>query len=139
MTGRSLERGSGLADDFAREGNGVGEQAVFAREAIDQAGVPWPARRDRIALGGHLERELDAGDARQALGAAGAGEEAELDLGQAELRRGDGDAIMAGERDLAAAAERGAMDRGDHRLVERFDLIDQHGERRAPASACRIR
>jgi hypothetical protein len=37
---------------------------------------------------------------------------------------------MRGERDFAAAAQRSAVDRGDHRLVERLDLIDQDGKRR---------
>ena len=69
----------------------------------------------------HLERLLDADDARQALGAAGAGQEAELDLRQAELRGRHGDAVVAGQRHFEAAAERRAVDRGDDRLGAALD------------------
>ena len=43
-------------------------------------------------------------DARQALRAAGAGQQAELHLGQRDLRAGGGDAVVAAERELEAAA-----------------------------------
>ena len=54
--------------------------------------------------------------------AAAAGQQAEGDLGQAELRLRvvERDAVVAGERDLEAAAERGAVERGDDRLAERL-------------------
>ena len=44
---------------------------------------------DRIAGRDHLQRLLDAGDARQPLRAARARQQAELDLGNAELRRSE--------------------------------------------------
>jgi hypothetical protein len=72
----------------------------------------------------------DAGDARQPLRPAGAGQQAELDLGHAELRVGHRDPIMAAERDLEPAAERGAVDRRDHRLgaiLDRVDHLGSHG------------
>ncbi len=98
-------------------------------------GVDQPARRRRLgtdvlAGGDHLERQLRADDARQALRPAGTGEQAELDFGQAELRRDDGDAVVADERDLEPAAERGAVDRGDDRLRAVFDRRLHVGERR---------
>jgi len=66
-----------------------------------------------------------ADQARQALRAAGAGQEAELHLGQAELRlaRGRGHAVVAGQRDLQAAAEAAAVDGGDHRLREGLQAV----------------
>ena len=61
-----------------------------------------------------------AGDA---LGAAGAGEQADLDLRQPEpgLVVVRGDALVAGEAELKAAAKRGAVDGGDERLAAGLD------------------
>ena len=94
-------------------------------DAVDQADVarpPW--RRSACRVVHHLQRLLDAGDARQALRPARAGQQAELDLGNAQLRVGHGDPIMAAERDLEPAAERGAVDRRDHRLGAILDRVD---------------
>ncbi len=118
------------AGDFVGEGDRILDQAVVARQPVDQAGFPGLLRADRIALRHHLERERHARDARQPLGAAGAGEQAELDLGQPELGRGEGDPVMARQRDFAAAAERGAVDRRDHGLFERLDPVDENRQRR---------
>ena len=59
----------------------------------------------------------------QPLAAAGAGDQAELHLGETELGLGmvGGDAVGAGERELEAAAETGAVDRGDDRLGQGLD------------------
>ena len=78
----------------------------------------------------HLQRLLDAGDARQPLRPARARQQAELDLGNAELRVGHGDPIVGAERDLEPAAERRAVDRRDHRLgaiLDRVDHLGSHG------------
>ena len=64
-------------------------------------------------------------------------------LGEAQLAAlgVGGDAVVAGQRDLQAAAERGAVDRGDDRLAERLqraqiclDPLDQleSAARRSP-------
>ena len=92
------------------------------------ASASWA--RDRAAREDHRQRLLDAGEARQALRAAGARQEAELDLGQAEPRGGSGDAIVAAERRLEAAAERRAVQRRDDRLrgvLHRRDDVVQVG------------
>ena len=99
-------------------------------QPVDEAGLIGLLRGDGVAGRGHLQRLADSGDARQPLGAAGAGQEAELDLGHAQLRRRDGDPVMAGERDLEAAAEGGAVDRGDDRLGAILDDVDDLGEHR---------
>ena len=86
-----------------------------------------PARRQ-------IDGVAQADQARQALRAAGAGNEAELDLGQADPRLGVEHARVAGQRQLEAAAERRAMDRGDHRLFrgldDRQDVRQRRGQRR---------
>jgi hypothetical protein len=61
---------------------------------------------------------------------AGAGQQAELHFGRAELGRRHRHPIMAGERDFEPAAERGAVDRGDHRLRAIFDRVDHHRQPR---------
>ncbi len=55
---------------------------------------------------------------RQALHAAGQRRQADARLGQAEARVLGGDDDVARQRDLEAAAEREAVDRGDHRLEQ---------------------
>ena len=56
--------------------------------------------------------------------AAAAGQQAQRHLGEADDQRPDvgGDAVVAGQRDLQAAAERGAVDGGDDGLAERLQL-----------------
>ena len=62
---------------------------------------------------------------RQTLRAAVAGQQPQVDLGLAELGGQIGDAVVAGERELHAAAERHAVDDRDARLVHRLDLAER--------------
>ena len=66
------------------------------------------------------------------LRAAEAGDDAEVDLGLAELRLVAGVDEVARERELAAAAEREAVDRGDRRLRSSASIASPT---RAPSSA----
>ena len=77
--------------------------------------VPWSSTS--ISAGLDAEHPDDAGDA------AAAGQQAEGRLGQADLGRGvvDDDPVVAGQRDLEAAAEGGAVDRGHDRAWERLE------------------
>ena len=56
------------------------------------------------------------------------GKDAELHLGEAEpgALLAVGDAPVAGERQLEAAAEAEAVDRGDHRDRQPLDAVEQH-------------
>ncbi len=58
------------------------------------------------------------------LAAGVARDEAQVDLGLAEPRRVGGQAQRARHRQLAAAAEREAVDRRDHGLAELFDRVE---------------
>jgi hypothetical protein len=58
--------------------------------------------------------------------ASGGGDESPLHLWQSERRALVGDDQVTGERDLRAAAERGAVDRGDRRFVD--EVVDVSGE-----------
>ena len=64
----------------------------------------------------------------QPLGAAEARHDAEVDLGLAELRGVGGDDEVAHHRELAAAAEAVAGDRGDDRLAAAHDRLGGAGE-----------
>ena len=78
-----------------------------------------------LALAGenHVERRPQADQPRQPLTAARAGDQPELHFGQAELGLGvvGGDPVVAGEGQLQAAAETGAVDRRDDRLGQGLD------------------
>jgi hypothetical protein len=77
-----------------------------------------------LALAGEdqAERRARADEPGQPLAAAGARDEAQLHLGEPELGLGmiGGDTIVARERQLEAAAQAGAVDRGDDRLGQRL-------------------
>ena len=115
--------------DLAGKGDRVGEQAVLARQPVDQPNRLRLFRTDRIALRRHLQCGFDTRDARQALGSPRPGQQPQLDLWRAELRGGHRDPVVAGECDFASPAKRGAVDRGDDRLRTRLDQVDQRGER----------
>ena len=89
---------------------------ALADQLVDQAHRRGLVRRHVAARGHHLEGLARADDARQALRAAGAGQQAEVHLGQAAPRAGHGDAVVGAQRHLEPAAERRAVDGGDHRL-----------------------
>ncbi len=117
-----------LADLAAREGDRVGLKAVLPDDLVDEADALGLLRRNGIAADDHRQRGFGADEARQALGTRGAGDEAELDLGQTQFRARDGDTVMTGERDLAPAAQCGAVDGRYDRLVARFHYIERLGQ-----------
>ena len=99
-------------------------------------------RRHHVLAGQqHLERAAAADQPRQPLRAGVAGDDAEIDLRLAEARGVGGDPDRAGHRQLAAAAEREAVDRGNDRLAEVLDQIEDvltcasHARGRPSASA----
>ena len=93
-----------------------GDVAVVTLDNPPVNGLGYDVRAAVAAGGHHLQGGLDADYARQALGAAGAGQEAQRHFRQAQAGRRNGDAVVGAERDLKAAAQGRAVDRGDHRL-----------------------
>ena len=85
--------------------------------ARDEAGALGLGRVHHPAGQAHLHRLGLADEAGEPLRAAGARHDAELDLGLAELRRVGGEDEVAHHGELAAAAEREARHRRDHRLA----------------------
>ena len=98
-------------------------QARGRHDARDEAGALGLGRIHHAAGQDQVHRLGLADRARQPLRAADAGNDAELDLGLAELRVVGGDDDVAHHRELAAAAEREARDRRDHRLAHPRDAI----------------
>ncbi len=83
---------------------------------VEQAQGERRVGRPVCAVQDDRERRRDADQARQALGAAGAGQQPQLDLRQAETRALVADPVVAAERQLEPAAHRRAVDRGDDRF-----------------------
>jgi hypothetical protein len=109
-----------LGGDLVGEGHGALAQLALLDDLVDQthleAGLGWHV----LTAGHHLQRLLGADDPWQPLGAAGAWQQAEVHFRQAAARRGHGDAVVGAQRHFEAAAEGGAVDRGDHRLGRAF-------------------
>ena len=135
---RTSRNGRRFGHDAAGKGD-RGRGQIALGDLVDDAVRKRFRRPDRLAGDDHLQRLLRSDQARQALRAAGAGQEAELDLGQADARRRGSDPEMAGERQLEAAAERGAVQGRDDRLRHRLDRGDDLARGSGPAAACRIR
>ena len=111
-------RGSGRVSAMRRaKAIAASLSSPFRRQLVDDAEPVRLLGRDVAAGDDHVERRFRADQPRQALRAAGAGQDADLHLGQTDLGARHRDPVMAGERGFEPAAQRIAMDRGDHRLV----------------------
>jgi hypothetical protein len=84
-------------------------------DLVDEPALDRLRRVDVAARRHHLERLRHADQTREPLRTSGAGQQAEVDLGEPELRGRERDAVVGAQRDLEAAAERGPVDRSDHR------------------------
>ena len=114
-----------LADLRFGKGDRICLKAVFAHQRVEQSDCFGLLRRYRIAADHEGEGGLRPDKARQALRASGARNQSQLHFGQAELCRRHGNAVMAGQRNLAAAAQRRPVDGRDDRLVARFHRIQR--------------
>ena len=113
--------GRGFGGDFLREGDGAGEK-VSVDQFVHDAGFESIAGRDGIAGGTHFEGFDDAGEAREALRAAGAGDNAKFYFGLADLGAGNGNAVVAGHGEFQSAAEGRAVDGDDDGFPAVFDF-----------------
>ncbi len=108
-----LERAA-FGDDLPGKGDGASGKVTIDNR-INQSGGQRVLAAHLGAAGDHFSGLNRANDARQALGAAGAGQQAQLDFGQAEFRLGIADAVVCAQRNLQAAAECSAVDGSDYR------------------------
>ena len=108
-----LDRERRLLGELARPRQRRVEQLVVRHHLVHEPEPSRLVRADRVAEQVHLERLGLADQPRQPLGAAEARDDPEVDLRLAERGRLRGDAEVAGHRQLAAAAERQRVHRGD--------------------------
>ena len=130
----AADRQRRLAAELARPGARDVVQLVVGHDAVDEPDLVGLVGGDRIAGEVELQRARRADEPRQPLRAAEAGDDPEVDLGLAEARRLRGDPHVAGHRELAAAAERDGVDRGDrHRRGVLHRAAAARARRRAAA------
>ena len=105
------------------------DQVVTRRDdLVDHAELQRLGGPQALALQQQRHQRVDdAEHPHAAHDAAGAREQAELHLGEADDRLGvvDDHAVVAGQADLQAAAERRPVDRRHHRLAERLQAAQQ--------------
>ena len=104
-----------LGDALVGEGDGGFLQLALFRQLIDQAELGSFGCWDVAARGHHLQRGLNADHAGQALGTAGTGQQAKSHFRQAQTGGGNGHAIVRAQGHFQTAAQRRAVDRGNHR------------------------
>ena len=94
---------------------GRGKKKLARCDGVDHAVAQRLLRGWSLAAENDFQRARHADQARQPGRAAPRGQDAEARLGQADLGRAvvRGDAVGAGQRELAAAPEAYAVDRGD--------------------------
>ena len=100
-------------------GLGRGHDAVEEADRLRRVGV------DHVAGEHELERLAHADQARQGPGAAAVGHEPALDEDLAEAGALGADAQVAGERQIGAVADRGAVDQRHHRLLDAAHGADE--------------
>ena len=121
------------AEVFLLERLGEGHDGaveVAFDDAVEETGVRRVVGGDRTALEHEVERDRSAREARDALGAARAGHETERDFGETHARVLGREAVVAGEREFEAAAERLPVDGGHDGFRRRLDAGEEVGEDR---------
>ncbi len=128
------ERRASLVSSRARQdwrailpGEGAGRLGGVVSEFVDEAGGAGFGRREAGAGVEHAAGDLLASGLGEAPVAAGTRDDAKGGLGLAEERLVRRDAQVAGEGEFAAAAEGGAVDRGDRGPAVRLELLEQPG------------
>ena len=117
-------RDRGVRIDLVQDGFGPRDEICRRHDFVDQADAVGLLCADHLPGEDQLQRPALADQPGQALRSPAAGDDADRDLRLAELGGLDGEPDGAGHRHLAAAAERKAIDRRDHRLAEVLDEIE---------------
>ncbi len=115
---------------FVRVGESFSEDVVTAAEPVDEAKRERFFRAGVAAAQDQIEGGLRADQARRTLRAACARQQAELHFRQTELRAVHGEPVVRRQRHFQAAAERGAVNGGHHRLRTCLDAVAYIRQRR---------
>ncbi len=120
-----LHRDRRLTGQLARPRERGVQQLVILDHAIDETELERFLGENRVADEVHLQGLVRPHQPRQPLGAAEARDDPQLDLRLAEDRRARRDPHVARHRELAAATERQAVDRGDRGDALGAELFEQ--------------
>src|SRR5690606_17574701 len=113
-----------LGGELRGQRAGLGHQAGGGHDAVDEADPQRLLGGDVPSGEQQLERDALAYQPRQALRRGIARNDAEIDLRLADARGFGGEPDRARHRQLAAAAQRVAVDRGDHGFSHVLDEIE---------------
>ena len=119
-----LNRERSIGDDLLRNRLGAGNEFRGGSDFIHQSDAMRFLRADHFAGEHKLHGDPFADQPRQTLRAAVARNNSQLHLGLTELRVFAGQTHGASHRDFASAAEREAVDAGDHRLAQVLDQVE---------------
>ena len=117
------QRDRALGGDLLRDLERARQQLLRLEDGVHEAALERLVGLDHAPGQHELLGEAERRRAREALRAAPARDDAEVDLGLPEARGRGGEAQVAGERHLAAAAQRVAVDGGDRRLAHRLEQV----------------
>ncbi|MCY1411925.1 hypothetical protein D9M71_273210 [compost metagenome] len=112
--------GDGALDQFQR---GL-LQLLWSNHCIDSANFERVFRTVFLAGGNPLDGVVGTDQTRQANGTAEARVDAQLDFRQADLGLGGHDAVVRRQAHFQTATQRDAIDRGDGRDVEVFEIAE---------------
>src|SRR6266403_1762005 len=128
---RELHGERSVGKDLLQDRLRTRHQLRGGNDLVHEADAVRLLRADRCAGKNQLQRAAFADQPREALCSAATRNDAQRNLGLAELRVLRGDPERAGHGRLATAAERKAIDRGDHRLAEILDQVENRLAERA--------
>ena len=114
----------GLAREHAGKTARLGHELGSGNDPIHQPDPVRLLRADRVTRQHQLERATGPDETWQPLAAAVTGNQPEIDLWLSELRGVGGQTDRAGHGELAASTQRIAIDRGDDRLPEILEQVE---------------
>ena len=106
------------------------QRRALLGDLVDESDAVRGRGVEQLPVEQHARRGRQADAAGKPLRRAGAGDEAEADLRHTQARARVGDDEVADQRDLQTAADGVALERGDHRPVERLPRAEHAARER---------
>ena len=117
--------------DPFRQGDGAFARGVARNRFIHEAEWDRLVRPHATSIQNQVERLLEADEARQASGAAGAGQNPQGHFGKTQFRARFSHPVVAAERQLQCAPRSGSVECSHDRFGRPLDTVDEIRERRA--------